>query len=580
MFGKDNNKDFTDDWKQYLQGQEYKSKIGLYQTVDKNERFYSGDQWNGVNSNGLPTPVINVIKRIMQYKISTIMSSNVKINYDAEGLHDDESDEQKMQIKDTMMMFSDYADEQWEKLKMNSSNEKILLDAGLSGDGLTYYYFDADKRIGQEDVTGDIAKEEIDNVNYFPSDTSDWRVQSQESIIIAFRKPLSKVMKEAKNNGISKVDIDNISADDTGDKQAGDLAKQGLTENKMVTVLLKMWKDSNGFINYRKSVKHVIIKKDTLTNQKRYPLAKMTWDFRKNSCHGESEVKSAINNQIAINKVASMIQIYIMLMSFPKIIYDNTLIDSVSNQIGGAIGINGSNGNVNGAINYLNPPSANFDAFRYLELLINLTKSMHGASDGALGEIKADNTSAIIQIREASAVPLESVKRRFYQYVEDIGLIWIDMWLSDYYASPRNFIINKNDKKISHNYSSEGLRDIIPCVKIDVGASNQWSEIANVQTLDNLLDRQLIDFKQYLDRLPKGYLAKKQELIEEINMQEEQQEEKYEGMAQFMESMPVEIQEMIQRLPQEEQEPMIQSMMQMPPSQLEEHIAQLIMQQQ
>ena len=53
-------------------------------------------------------------------------------------------------------------------------------------------------------------------------------------------------------------------------------------------------------------------------------------------------------------------------------------------------------------------------------------------------------------------------------------------------------------------------------IKQDVGASSYWSEMANMQTLDNLLMNHHITLKQYLERLPSGYISKKQELIRDI----------------------------------------------------------------
>ena len=60
------------------------------------------------------------------------------------------------------------------------------------------------------------------------------------------------------------------------------------------------------------------------------------------------------------------------------------------------------------------------------------------------------------------------------------------------------------------------LRNIRVAIKQDVGASSYWSEIANMQTLDNLMMNNKISLKQYLERVPNGYISKKQELINEI----------------------------------------------------------------
>ena len=58
------------------------------------------------------------------------------------------------------------------------------------------------------------------------------------------------------------------------------------------------------------------------------------------------------------------------------------------------------------------------------------------------------------------------------------------------------------------------LRGMPMSIKLDVGASSYWSEIASMQTLDNLLMQKQITLVEYLERVPEGYIPKKQELIE------------------------------------------------------------------
>jgi hypothetical protein len=61
------------------------------------------------------------------------------------------------------------------------------------------------------------------------------------------------------------------------------------------------------------------------------------------------------------------------------------------------------------------------------------------------------------------------------------------------------------------------LKEVQLSIKQDVGASSYWSEMASMQTLDNLLMNKHITLKQYLERLPNGYISKKQELLDELN---------------------------------------------------------------
>jgi len=60
------------------------------------------------------------------------------------------------------------------------------------------------------------------------------------------------------------------------------------------------------------------------------------------------------------------------------------------------------------------------------------------------------------------------------------------------------------------------LRRVGLTLRLDVGASSYWSEIAAVQTLDNLLAAGKIDMVDYLERLPEGYIPGKQELLDKL----------------------------------------------------------------
>ena len=68
-------------WSQYEAGKEYKRRLGLYETVHRNERYYRGDQWSSNNGGEeLPRPVFNIIRRIADYLICTGASGRVNIS--------------------------------------------------------------------------------------------------------------------------------------------------------------------------------------------------------------------------------------------------------------------------------------------------------------------------------------------------------------------------------------------------------------------------------------------------------------------------------------------------------------------
>ena len=43
-------------WQAYNKGVMFNEQIGLYDTVENNENFFIGKQWEGVEANGNPTP--------------------------------------------------------------------------------------------------------------------------------------------------------------------------------------------------------------------------------------------------------------------------------------------------------------------------------------------------------------------------------------------------------------------------------------------------------------------------------------------------------------------------------------------
>jgi len=101
-------------------------------------------------------------------------------------------------------------------------------------------------------------------------------------------------------------------------------------------------------------------------------------------------------------------------------------------------------------------------------------------------------------------------------------------------------------------------------LKVEVGASSYWSELASIETLDRLLQQEAITFKQYLERIPVGLITQKESLLQDIKSQDTKQQFIYEQMAKFMETLPPEQQQQIQSLPPEEQEQQIMQMMMQP----------------
>jgi hypothetical protein len=550
----------TRDWQLYKDGIDYKSSLNLFATTNRNERFYAGHHWDGVNTGGLPQVRLNVTKRIVNWKVSQIMSDMLTMRFSAENSANyDPADPEKIaRLQEVAQLLSDYANTTDENLKQSALDEQALYDAALSGDGIVYYFWDETVNAGVNAmgaaVKGDMSAEIIDNVCYFPGNTSDPRPNDkngplQPYIILSFRKLVKEVREEAKRNGMGKEEIDKITGDSDTQYRAGDRAKKEPNKDMaggFCTVLLKMWV-KDGTIWARKSTQGAVVRKDWDTGLHRYPVATMQWTPRKNSCHGEAEATELIPNNIAINKLMATMILWTMLNAYPKAIYDSSRIPAWSNDITKAIPVDGE---VAGAAQYLQPQGLPASVQQLFELLVATTKDMAGANETALGDDSVTKTAAgIIALQKASALPLSTNKRRFAQFKEDQGLIWLDFWLTKYNV-PRMLTIERTnpdtrqDEVIQVPFDGSQYNDTTFSLKIDVGASTQWSEVASIQTLDALLDKQLITFKQYLERIYNGLIPDKEGLIDEVEQQEQEakQQEMMAAFEQFVSQLSPELQ--------------------------------------
>lgn len=175
--------------KRYEAGYNFNQQIGLYETVKVNEDFFIGNQWEGVESNGLPTPTYNMFKRVINFQVSTITSDNMAI--------------QTAPLPST----SRYTAKQLEKIcevvnhqivaimereKIVAKNREFLRNAAITGDGCMHFYFDPTVENGQ-DVKGEIKAEILDNLRVMFGNPNCRDVQRQPYIILSKRELVEDV---------------------------------------------------------------------------------------------------------------------------------------------------------------------------------------------------------------------------------------------------------------------------------------------------------------------------------------------------------------------------------------------------
>lgn len=556
-------KDITQLWRLYQNGKEYHTRIGLQQQVNTNTNFYFDQQWLGVKANGLDKPVFNIVKRVANYFRAVIMPQDIKMNFVPELVNDINPNEKEAEIKKLAELANAHISDIWEKNKMESMiRDELLLDAELSGDMCLYVPWNNNIDIGlpkmdgvllKDPIKGDIDNQRISNVNVFFGNPNDRRVNSrglpvQPYIIIAFREPVADLKAEAKKY---KGEPNKIESDLDNQEQVGmygqiEIQNNGESEGK-ATVLLKMY-HKDGKIYCTKAGKYGTIRPEWETKLSIYPLAWANWDRRDNCYHGQALATGIIDNQLFINKSFSLLMLWLKAMAVPKIFYDKTRIAKYTGKIAEAIGVDGD---INGVAVSMSPSQLSNQVFLLIDKVIQYTKEFLGVSDIGLGQISnPDNASALGTAIEQVETPLNNYKNTIYQFVEDVGYIWLD-YMANYYGKRYVSVPDEEGKKTVEQVDFDLLKTHKFRIKIDVGATSKWSEIAVMKTLDNLLQLGHLPFVEYIKSYPKGKMPVRREFIQKLEEAEKQQEQTMAASSKIQ-TLPVEEQERLAGLPDAE----------------------------
>lgn len=550
----------TKDWELYEAGKRYNNRLepNYYDTINANLDFFAGNQWRNLPESEMPKPVFNIIKRVTSFFVASLTTSKVKIHYEPLMLADNtpqlEIDAAEVANAQTEMLF--------DKFKMDFKVRDALFDGAITGDYCAHFYFDPTKRPYNyaPGIEGEICMELIDGANVFFGNANNPDPQAQPYIIISGRDTVENLREEARRyRQIQEQDsedpdpeLENIQPDKEYQYQAGyggEIEVEADEAGKALYIIVyrKVRKtvervDPNTGATYQedvttitasKSVRGAYIYKDIDTGLSRYPIAWGNWEKQKNQYHGRALVTGLLPNQIFINRMFAMVMYHLMMTAFPKAIYNADVIDIWSNAIGEAIPVSGVdfNANLKNVASYLEPANMSNQIVQVIELCMAYTKETMGVSDAALGQIDPKNTSAIIAVQKSTVIPLENVKANLYEWVEQIGEILFDMMGTYYGLRPIVREMEVPDpatgqmvrQKVTQMFDFSIFKDLWLDVQADVGESSYWSQIAALQTLDNLLAAGHIDFIQYLERVPDEYIPNKQELISDLKARMQQQ---------------------------------------------------------
>ncbi len=534
---KKQDENLTKIWKRYQKCKDYLDKKSLIKKTNENWNFYIGNQWEGMESGGEKLPVLNFIEPVIKYKVGVVSQNMMTAVYS--DLNSNKDTQKICEILNKMFA------ESWDKGKMNACAWEVIEAAAVQGDAYAFW--------GECDSK--VPPQVLANTTVLLADENITDIQTQPYVLIVERLNVESVRKIAKENGISKEELELIRSDDNKDVQ---IVNQDEVTDK-ITSILCMSKNAEGYVEIARSTKNVVYEpvhvvrgtnnegEYTGTGLRSYPIVPFIWKKRPNSARGVSEVAQLIPNQLEVNKTIARRSVTVKLTAYPRIAYDRNAVTNPEDldKTGAPIEVNGGAQSVNQMVSYLNATNISSDADKLLSDLLTMSRELAGAGDYATGNVNPEQASgqAILAVRDQAQIPLNKQISQYQQFVEDVALLFFDIWVA-FNPNGLNYegsLEDSADPMLQNTpdiIPIEQVESIRPSVRVDVSQDNAWSKLAEQQWLDNVFERQQITFEEYVElcnsnAVPK---AKLQAVLEKRQaMQQEQQ-----VMQQMQEQTPQE----------------------------------------
>lgn len=511
----------TEIWTLYEKGRDFLHLQNTYVETDRNYRFYNDDQWKGAQLGDVEKVQYNIIKPVVKYKLSVILSNLYAIQYSSLNY----ANRELMSMSERYCkMLNRYAHRVWEQDKLDDKCRTVARDAAINDEGIIYVDFDRDKKLPINEI---IKKNDI----YFGDETNP-NIQEQPYILVRKRMPVSEAIEYAESHGVGADKLDMIIGDTDTYDETGDASKQEV--NNQVTIVFKLYK-KDGTVRFSSATKLVEIANDVDLEISLYPIAHFTWESKEGSARGIGEVSGLIPNQIEINKTLMRRILVAKLQSYPRQVADITRITNPEalNTVGGIVKIDGQTiDDVKKVVGTLQPAQMSPDVKTLLDEMIQFTRDLAGAGDAATGQIDLNSTTsgrAVLAVQQASMAPITPIREAFKSFIEDVARIWLE-YLIAHSSEGISLEDEAPDESIQVvTVPQSVLKELQATVKVDITPKTPFDKFAQEQTIENLLlnglfsPQRLNELKAYANSLDDDSVSPKAKILEIIEKAEAEQ---------------------------------------------------------
>lgn len=523
----------TGTWELYEKHLDFMHKRHIYSDSDLNYRMYNGDQWYGLNIQGIEKIQYNFIKQVVKQKISTITSNLFAVNYSPENIENTDFMELAQKTCD---LLNKKASKVWDKDFMDKKVKKIAKQAAINDEAIMYVTYDFDNDMPINEV---ISKNDI-----MYGDENEEDIQLQPYILVRQRKTITDLKKMAEEQKIDPKLVATIVPDNDTQTIAGDSGKDEVHDKCwLVTKFFR----KNGTIHFTQSTKYCEIKKEKDMGNVLYPFSHFNWEDQEGNARGVGEVRQLIPNQLETNKTAMRRALTTKNISYPQKVVNEDSIQNMEsvNRVGATIRFK-DKGNLRASDVFMTttPGQMGPDSEKLQNELITLSKDLNNAGDAITGNINPESASgrAILAVQNAQQQPLNDQLIGLKSFIEDLARIWFEMWKVN---AENGLIIEEENTDINGNTTYELLQvpsyildALSTSVKVDITPKGAFDKYAQELSLENMFTSGKITFEEYVDSLDADSVMPKVKLENILKKRKEaqQQIDAIEQQAQVMQN--------------------------------------------
>lgn len=563
----------TNLWDMWEKCKEYQGKIGLRKNIPTFVDFYEGRQWPKATerTKSLPRPVVNIIKMICRNKESAILSSVVKLIYKAE-------DETVNSDK-----FTNFADYIQKEMRQEEYDAKAVHDGTVKGSYFYHYYWDTEAKGKVGKMQGGVRVELINILNIGFANPKELDEQKQKWIIIVTREEVESIK--------AKMDKDEDKDLIRSDENEDDSAPAEQDNSNLVTVITRYFR-KDGEVYCERATKTTVVNKpfpispdiekakqslgldapnNSLPDNKDakplpqgkatlYPIVVGNYETREDSIYGLGEVEGLIANQKAINFNLAMTLLAAQNNAWSKYVVTEDALkgQEITNEPGQVLTDYSKTG---GGIKKLEGASLNSMPVQIINTITELTRVVTGSTEVMTGEAISANMSgaAIAQLQSQAQQPIEKLRDNFWRVKEKQGRI-LEQFFKLFYEN-KDFVhpemqkvpnqegqLEETEANIPDVFNGEEYAGVDFSIVVEATAGTKSSAAGDINMLDNLLAKQMIDKKTYIKAYPKNALNNKSEILKAI---EEEEKTQVAQLSQQVQELSQQLQESQKQVEQE-----------------------------